>query len=248
MRQYQHNRHFQVFVQADYEEVSLRAARLLLHHVREKPDTLLCAATGGSPTRAYDLFCDPGWHHRASYDRMRVIKLDEWGGLPPGDPGTCEVYLKQHLLDSLRIPPERYMGFKVSPPDPQADCERVAAELDERGPIDVCVLGLGTNGHLGFNEPADELQPHAHVATLSEASLDHPMVRHNRDAVKFGMTLGIGDILHSRHVLLLVNGAPKREPLTRLMSGGVSTQFPASCLWLHPSVTCICDADAAEGL
>ena len=249
MRQYQHNRHFHVFVQADYEEMSLRAAKLLLHHVREKPDLLLCAATGGSPARAYDLFCDPGWwHHRAATDRLRVIKLDEWGGLPPGDPGTCEAYLREHLVGPLKIPDEHYVSFRVDPPDPEAECERVATALDGRGPIDVCVLGLGTNGHLGFNEPADELRPHAHVARLSESSLDHPMVRHNRAAVRYGMTLGIGDILHSRHVLLLVNGGPKREALARLMAGGVSTQFPASCLWLHPSVTCVCDADAAEGL
>jgi galactosamine-6-phosphate isomerase len=86
------------------------------------------------------------------------------------------------------------------------------------------------------------------VAKLSEASLDHPMVRHARGSDLYGLTLGMGDILHARSVLLLVNGPHKRDALRRLMTGPVTTAVPASMLWLHPDVTCICDADAAEDL
>jgi galactosamine-6-phosphate isomerase len=248
MRHHPHNRHFQVFVQHDYEEMSRRAARHLHAKVREKPDLLLCAATGGTPTRTYELFAQSWQGHRGEVARLRVIKLDEWGGLPPDDPGTCEAYLRRALLDPLGIGSDRYIGFRADGADPSAECERVGAALDANGPIEICVLGLGVNGHLGFNEPAPALQAHPHVAQLSEASLDHPMVRHARGDVRFGMTLGIGDILHARSVLLLVNGAHKREPLRRLMTGPVATEFPGSMLWLHPDVTCFCDADAAEDL
>lgn len=246
MRFERHNRHLAVFVQSDYDEMSLRAAKYVVGRVREKPDALLCAATGSTPTRAYDLAVEE-WRARPSQAaRLRVLKLDEWGGLPADDPGSCEHYLRRHLLDPLKVPPDRYEGFGNNPSDPQAECERVASWLDGQGPIDLCVLGLGVNGHLGFNEPADVLRPHAHVASLSAASLEHPMVRDNPGVVKYGMTLGMGDILCSRVILLMVSGPHKREPLRRLLSGEVSTQFPASMLWLHPSVTCICDADAAE--
>jgi galactosamine-6-phosphate isomerase len=248
MRHYRHNRHFSVNIQADHEEMSLRASRLVLSQLREKPDLLLCAATGSTPTRTYELVCDPRSHHHAPTGRLRVIKLDEWGGLPPDDPGACETYLRRHFLGPLAVPPERYVGFAPDVADPEAECGRVAAALDGQGPIDLCVLGLGTNGHLGFNEPADELHPHAHVARLSAATLEHPMVRHRRGEVKFGLTLGIADILHARSVLLLVSGAHKQEALERLMESDVSTHFPASFLWLHPDVTCVCDADAAERL
>ena len=247
MRYHPHNRHFQVFVQHDYEEMSLRAARYLHAKLRDKPDLLLCAATGGTPTRAYDLFAR-SWHHAAAVSRVRVIKLDEWGGLPPDDPGTCEAYLRRHLLDPLGVTPERYTGFRADAPDPAAECERVAAALDDLGPPDVAVLGLGINGHLGFNEPASGLQAHPHVARLSAESLEHPMVRHAKGAELFGLTLGMGDILHARSVLLLVNGAHKRDALRRLITGPVATDFPASMLWLHADVTCFCDADAAEDL
>lgn len=246
MRFERHNRHLAVFVQADYEEMSLRAAKFLHARLRDKGDLLLCAATGGTPTRAYDLAAEEWKARPAITSRLRVLKLDEWGGLPQEDPGTCECYLRRHVLEPLRIGPERYAGFRCNPPDPDAECERVASHLDEQGPIDLCVLGLGVNGHLGFNEPADVLHPHAHVAKLSAASLAHPMVRENPGAVKYGMTLGMGDILCSRVILLLVSGPHKRGALRRLLSGEITTQFPASLLWLHPSVTCICDADAAE--
>lgn len=248
MRHHPHNRHFAFYVQRDSEEMSLRAARYLHLRVRDKGDLLLCAATGGTPTRTYELLAASFAAHRSQVSRLRVIKLDEWGGLPEGDEGTCEAYLRRHLLDPLGVTPDRYTGFRPGAADPAAECDAVATALDVRGPIDVAVLGLGVNGHLGFNEPAPALQAHPHVAQLSEASLDHPMVRHARDSVRYGMTLGIGDILHARSVLLLVNGAHKRDALRRLISGPVATQFPASMLWLHPDVTCVCDADAAEGL
>ena len=248
MRYHPHNRHFQVFVQQDRAEMSLRAAKWLQHKVRERPDLLLCAATGNSPTRTYELFARSWQGHPRDVARLRVMKLDEWGGLTPDDPGTCEAYLRKYLLEPLGVTADRYTGFRPDAPDPAAECERVAAALDEKGPIDVCVLGLGVNGHLGFNEPGPSLQPHPHVATLSEASLDHPMVRHARESVKFGMTLGMGDILHARSVLLLVDGPHKRQALRRLMTGPVATDFPASMLWLHGDVTCVCDADAAEDL
>jgi galactosamine-6-phosphate isomerase len=248
MRYHPHNRHFLFFVQSDYEEMSRRAARYLSTRVREKPDLLLCTATGGTPTRAYELFARSFDGHRAEVSRLRVIKLDEWGGLPADDEGTCEAYLQRHLLGPLGVTDDRYTGFRPGAADPAAECDAVATALDEKGPVDVCVLGLGVNGHLGFNEPGPALQAHPHVAKLSEASLDHPMVRHARGTDLYGLTLGMGDILHSRSILLLVNGAHKREALRRLITGPVATEFPASMLWLHPDVTCLCDADAAEGL
>ena len=248
MRHHPHNRHFAFFVLHDYEEMSLRAAKFLHSRVRETPGLLLCAATGGTPTRAYELFAESWANHRREVERLRVIKLDEWGGLAADDPATCEAYLRRLLLTPLNVSPDRYTGFRVDAPDPAAECDAVASALDEQGPVDVAVLGLGVNGHLGFNEPAPALQAHPHVATLSAATLEHPMVRDAKVAPTHGLTLGMGDLLHARSVLLLVSGAHKRDALRRLVTGPVSTEFPASMLWLHPDVTCLCDADAAEGL
>ena len=248
MRHHPHSRHFAFFVLRDHEEMSLRASRYLHARVREKPDLLLCAATGGTPTRAYELFVRSWESHRREVAQLRVIKLDEWGGLAAGDGASCEAYLRRHLLDPLGVTDDRYVGFRPDAPDPAAECDAVASALDERGPADVALLGLGVNGHLGFNEPAPALDAHPHVARLSAATLGHPMVRDAATPPTHGLTLGMGDILHARSVLLLVSGAQKRDALRRLITGPVATEFPASMLWLHPDVTCLCDADAAEDL
>jgi galactosamine-6-phosphate isomerase len=231
----------------DYETLGRRAADLITRAVRSNPSLLLCAATGSSPTRAYEFLVEDARREPDVFSRLRVIKLDEWGGLAMDDPGTCETYLRRRLLEPLAISADRYVAFDSEATDAQRECERIRAELAEHGPIDLCVLGLGLNGHLGFNEPADAPTPGPHVARLSESSLRHPMIRHARGRVTHGLTLGMRDILGSRRVLLLVNGEHKRGALERLLSAEVSPSFPASYLWEHGAVTCVCDAAAWPG-
>jgi galactosamine-6-phosphate isomerase len=122
----------------------------------------------------------------------------------------------------------------------------VAKWLDENGPIDLCVLGLGVNGHIGFNEPAAFLQAHAHVAQLADASLAHSMVKRCNTRPQYGLTLGMVDLLRSRHILILATGASKRRPLELLISGRITTEFPASLLQLHSNVQLICNAAAMD--
>ena len=231
-------------VHRDYDEMSRRGAEVIVGEVRRKPDLLLCAATGGTPTRTYELFGEQAREERGLFARLRVFKLDEWGGLEMDDPATCESYLRRHLIGPLGVSEDRCFGFRSNPADAGEECRRVEAMLEAVGPIDVCVLGLGVNGHLGFNEPAESLRPGTHVAALSESSMAHPMLGAAKGKVKYGLTLGIGGVMRSRSVLLLVNGAHKREAMRRLREGRVTTGFPASFLWLHGDVTCLCDRAA----
>jgi galactosamine-6-phosphate isomerase len=175
--------------------------------------------------------------------RVRWIKLDEWGGLAMDDPATCEFQLRRTLITPLGAA-DRYTAFESQPADRATECARIAGWIASNGPIDLCVLGLGMNGHLGFNEPADRLTPHAHIAKLTEASLTHAMLEQTTGRPTYGLTLGIADLLQAREVLLLVSGASKRSPLQRLLSGQIETQFPASFLHLHPRVTALVDAQA----
>ena len=231
-------------VYRDYEEMSRRAAEVIVGEVRRKPDLLLCAATGGTPTRTYELLGERAREERGLFGRLRVFKLDEWCGLEMDDPATCESYLRRHLIEPLGVSEDRYFGFRSNPLDAGEECRRVEKLLETVGPIDVCVLGLGVNGHLGFNEPGESLTPGAHVAALSESSMGHPMLREARGTVRYGLTLGIGDVMRSRSVLLLVNGGHKREAFGRLREGRVTTVFPASLLWAHGDVRCMCDRGA----
>lgn len=230
----------------DHEAMSRHAADWLVDRVRRVPDALLCLAAGGTPTRTYQLLAERHQADPALFARVRVIKLDEWGGLAMDDPATCERYLRDCLVDALQLG-DRYIGFESNPADPGAECRRVAARLARHGPIDTCVLGLGVNGHVGFNEPGFSLHPHAHVAQLSDDSLGHAMLGTARGRPAFGLTLGMADLLHAANLLLLVSGGSKRVPLRRLLKGPISTDFPASLLVLHREFRLLCDAAALPG-
>jgi galactosamine-6-phosphate isomerase len=233
-------------VLADHEAVSQSAADWLVQQLRGHPDLLLCLASGVTPERTYAILCERGRKAPSWFDRCRILKLDEWGGLPRTDRASCDYHLRSALIDPLELS-DRYVAFDGPAADPQAECARIAQWLAENGPIDTCVLGLGRNGHLGFNEPADFLLPHAHVAELSEASLGHAMLSQSEARPTYGLTLGMADLMESRQILLVVTGAAKREPLQKLLSGQITTQFPASMLQMHPNVRLLCDSAAVEG-
>lgn len=232
----------------DYEALSQRAADRIRIALARKPNLLLCAAGGNSPARTYELLAEQCRLDPPAFAAMRIVQLDEWGGLPPADPGACETQLRAVLALPLGIPAHRWFGFRSDAPDPAAECELMRAKLAGEGPIDLCLLGLGTNGHIAMNEPAPGLQPFAHVAQLAESSLRHPMLARSRHQPTHGLTLGMAEILASREILLLVSGAAKRAPLQRLLQREIATDFPASFLWLHPNWQLLCDREAAAGL
>lgn len=237
---------FNLIRTADYEAMSRHGADLLAQTLRQDPRALICLATGGSPACTYELFAEQGRREPSLCREARFVKLDEWGGLAASDPSSCEGYLRTKLVEPLGLRPEQLQGWRCQPADPPAECRRVAAWLEANGPIDVCVLGLGLNGHLGFNEPAPALQSGPHVAKLSETSLSHSMLSGDRTAIPYGLTIGMANILQSKRVVLLVNGAHKQAALRRLATRQLTPDFPASFLWLHPAFTLIADHAALD--
>jgi galactosamine-6-phosphate isomerase len=230
----------QVF--SDHETLSRAAAKWLELRLIEQPKSLVCAATGTTPQRTYQLLAERYQDRPSLFEQLHLLKLDEWGGLEMDDPASCEQFLRESLVEPLQLQ-ARYKAFDSRPSAPEDECRRVASWLEQHGPIDICVLGLGSNGHVGFNEPAATLQPHAHVAALADTSLKHSMLDRARSRPTFGLTLGMADLLYARRILLLVSGPGKLGPLKRLLSGTISTEFPASLLVLHPRVELFCDHD-----
>jgi len=216
----------------DYQAMSDEAARLFREAVSGPQSPVACLATGHSPLGLYRNLAagSPDLGH------LHIVKLDEWLGLAMDHPATCETYLRAEVLDPLGIPDSRYSAFRSDPTDPGDECLRMQGELARLGKIDVCVLGLGKNGHLAMNEPAEALQPHCHKARLAEGTQQHGMLTRSGAQVTEGLTLGMGDILKSGRILLLVSGPGKQEAFRRLRKPEVSPLLPASFLWLHPRV------------
>jgi galactosamine-6-phosphate isomerase len=231
-------------VASDYRSMSRLSAQFIEKNLKQRPDLILCASAGGTPTGVYAELAARSRRHGKRYARMRVLQIDEWGGLKRGNPATCRSDLQTKLLTPMGINGNRFAGFRSDSKNPQRDCQRIARWLAAHGPIDICVLGLGLNGHIAMNEPADVVTPEVHVAKLAPKSLQHNMLKNLARKPAYGLTLGMGDILRSRKILLVVNGPKKRAALKRFFDGPVSSQFPASLLWLHGDVTLICDREA----
>jgi len=229
-----------------YEEISRKAEQIIAEDLIQNQALLLCTATGGSPTRLYEMLVRKHEVSPDLFSRMRVIKLDEWGGIPMQHPGTCESYLQQQVIRPLGITEDRYISFQSQPDDPAEECRKIQQQLDEKGPVDLCILGLGMNGHMALNEPAGFLQPECHVANLSSQSLQHPMISDGEDKPTYGLTLGVANILQSRRIIMLINGKHKREITRQFLTKKITTILPASLLWLHPNVTCLIEKEAVE--
>ncbi|MES1159228.1 MAG: galactosamine-6-phosphate isomerase [Bacteroidota bacterium] len=227
-----------------YEAISRAAAGIITRQLETKKDLLLCAATGNSPSGTYEQLVEEYRNRPGLFAGLRVLKLDEWGGIPIDDPGSCESYLQAHVLSPLQVSGSRYLSFHSDAADPEGECKRVEGELEKAGPIDCCILGLGLNGHIGLNEPAEILQPDFHLAQLSEGTLHHSMVEVMSRKPSYGLTMGLANILQAHTILLLISGKGKRNITRELLSKKITTRLPASFLWLHPNTICLLDKEA----
>ncbi|WP_420601793.1 galactosamine-6-phosphate isomerase [Flagellimonas sp.] len=214
------------------------AVDLVIEEIDKKPNLLLCAATGSSPLPIYRKLVDNSRLNPDRYKSLRLIKLDEWVGLKSKE-GSCETYLRNELLDPLKIDDENYFAFNEETENPKEECTRIQNLLEAKGPIDLCILGLGKNGHLGFNEPPAVLTQKCHVARLTTQSQQHNMVLNQTEKPEFGMTLGIRDILSAKRILLLISGSGKEKAKQQFLASKVDPQCPASFLWLHANVDCL---------
>lgn len=231
----------------DHDAMSRAAADFVVRALERRPSLLLGVVTGATPTRTYEHLARARARRPSPFRRFHVLKLDEWLGLASSHPATSEAYVRSKILGPLGVERARYEGWRCAPADPEAECRRIARWLAQRGPMDLCLLGLGRNGHLLMNEPAASLRPGPHVARLAPSTRRHSMLESLKTPPRHGLTLGMADILGSRRILLLVSGRHKAAALRRALEGGVNTRCPASLLALHPDAAVYCDRDAAPG-
>jgi galactosamine-6-phosphate isomerase len=222
---------------ANYQELSVLASSFIVNEIKQNPDLLFCAATGGSPTGMYAEMAK----QKSLFNQMRVIKMDEWGIIPSSHPDSCESYLEKHLLGPLEIPSSRYVSFDPNASDAHNEIQRVESYIQANSPMDICILGLGKNGHIAFNEPAPFLQAGFHKATLAESTIQHDPALSQGSEPAFGWCVGMQGILQSKKIIFLVTGKGKEAALKQILTKQISTDCPASFLWLHPNVELITD-------
>ena len=228
----------------DYEEMSRAAFASFYNALKLDSKLSICVATGHSPTGVYEKMTANYQEQSELYYAMQVVQLDEWFGVSADDPNSCEHYIQNKIILPLNITEDRYLSFKNDAVAPEAECIRVQKELDICEPLDVCILGLGKNGHLGFNEPAATLSDVCHMSRLSETSVQHSMTKTMTNKPQYGLTVGMADILRSKKIILLVAGLGKEDVLAQLLTQKINSQLPASFLWNHSNVECYIDSES----
>jgi galactosamine-6-phosphate isomerase len=229
---------------SDFESMSTAGFELIKKEVENKPDLLFCVASGGSPSGTYAQLAAHKKLHPEFGEQLRVIKLDEWGGLEPGSPFTSELDVQQKFVQPMGITADRYWTIDPDTSNPKGACLKMEQVLEQEGPLDICILGIGVNGHIALNEPGDAHQLPYHVCELAPSTLANGMLKTLKQPPSFGMTIGLRGIMQSKLILLFIAGSGKKEAFERLQDPIVSGQFPASFLWLHPNVQVLVDQRA----
>jgi glucosamine-6-phosphate deaminase len=239
----------QTHVLPDYEAMSAAAADVVASKLREKPDTVFMIPTGTTPLGMYRGLVGMHEEKGLSFARATFFNLDEYLGLPPDHPASYHVYMQENFYGLVDVDPGRVHVPDGFAPDPEAECERYEREIRAAGGVDLCVLGIGRNGHIGFNEPGASFDSRTRVVRLAETTRRVNATDFEGDrAPERAISVGMRTISDSREVLLLASGANKARAVAAAVGGEVSEDVPASALRRHPNVAFLLDRDAASAL
>jgi len=235
-----------IYQEKDYDALSRRAANLISAEVIRKPDCVLGLATGSTPVGTYRQLA--AWNQKGdfSFKDVRTVNLDEYLGLPPTHDQSYRYFMQENLFDKIDIPFEHTHVPDGMAADPEQECRRYDELVRSLGYADLQLLGLGRNGHIGFNEPGDCFRKETHVVELTQNTIEaNARFFENEAAVpKKAITMGIGCIMAARRVLLVASGANKAEAVYRTVCGPITPQCPASILQLHNDVVIVGDEEA----
>lgn len=236
-----------LIVEPTYDAVSRLAATHIIRLVQEQPDALLCLAAGTTPVGAYRYVVEAAKRGDVSMKRCRFVGLDEWVGLSSEQEGSCLKLLQDELFGPLYIRPSQFTFFDAQAADLEQECRRIDSYIEQQGGIDLALVGLGVNGHVGFNEPGASFDACSHVVQLDAVTKTVGQKYFPEHmTLDRGITLGIRQLLDAQEVLLLVNGAHKAEILRQLMDAEPNEALPASALKFHANSVLIADQEAAS--
>ena len=236
-----------VIITENYDEMSKKAAKILIDLVKKNPSAILGLATGSSPIGTYQNMIKDHQENGTSYKNVKTVNLDEYVGLNADHDQSYAYFMRDNLFDHIDVDLANTNLPSGSAPCAQAECDRYNALL-ENHKQDVQLLGLGSNGHIGFNEPGTPFGSVTHLVDLAESTIkDNSRLFASIDEVpRQALSMGIKNIMQAKSILMVVSGKNKAEAVKGMVKGEVTPNLPASVLQLHPFVTIVCDKDAAS--
>ena len=239
-----------VIICKDYQTIGARAATLFAAQLLKKPDSVLGLATGSSPISTYDCLTALYEQGVVDFSRATSYNLDEYFGMAPDAEQSYRRFMDEYLFDRVNICKENTHVLDGLTKDPAKTCADYEAAIAAAGGIDIQLLGIGIDGHIGFNEPGDAFAPMTHIVDL-EASTIQANARFfasEAEVPRQALSMGIGSIMRCRSVVLVANGESKANAICGMIKGPVTPKLPASILQYHPDATIIIDEAAASKL
>ena len=239
-----------IYREKDYDAMSRRAATIIAAQIVAKPDCVLGLAPGSSPVGPYKNLV--AWNKQGdiSFKEVRSVNLDEYYGLSGDHDQSYRYFMQTNLFDHVDIVPENTNVPNGLAQDPEAEGERYEALVASLGYADLQLLGMGRNGHIGFNEPCGEFPLITHLVDLTESTIEANarFFASADDVPKQALSMGIGTIMKARKILVVVSGEDKADAVAKAVQGPIAPEVPASILQLHPDVTIVGDEAALSGL
>ena len=230
----------------DYNDMSRKAANIISAQVIMKPDCVLGLATGSTPIGTYKQLIE--WYEKGDLDfgDVTTVNLDEYRGLPRENDQSYFYFMNHKLFDYVNVNPERTHLPNGMNPDADAECKRYEEVIRSTGGVDLQLLGLGHNGHIGFNEPGEAFETETHCVDLTERTIEanKRFFASIDDVPKQAYTMGIKTIMMAKKILIVVSGEDKAETVKNPFFGPITPQVPASILQMHPDVTIVADEAA----
>ncbi len=230
----------------DYSDLSKKAANIIAAQVIMKPDATLGLATGSSPIGTYDELVKKYEQGELDFSEITTVNLDEYKGLTKEDDQSYYYFMHKHLFDRVNINTENTFLPDGTQKDEAAECERYTKLIDSLGGVDLQLLGLGHNGHIGFNEPSEFFEKDVHCVSLTEQTIEanKRFFASADDVPKKAYTMGIGTIMRAKKILVVVSGEDKAEAVKNVFFGEVTPKVPGSILQMHNDVILVADEAA----
>ncbi|MBF8437741.1 glucosamine-6-phosphate deaminase [Halanaerobiaceae bacterium Z-7014] len=232
----------------DYGKLSRKAARFVSGLIEMNPQAALGLPTGSTPLGLYEELVDIHEEYDLDFSYVKTFNLDEYIGLSRDHTRSYYNYLQENFIQKVNLKSRNTYFIDGKAPDKKEECNKYEEKILQVGGLDLVILGIGRNGHIGFNEPAEELIAKTHQVELAKETIEaNSRFFESKEEVPQGaLTMGVGTILNADQILLIANGNSKAAAIERLFSGKISTNFPASLLHTHPAVTVMIDQEAAE--
>uniref|UniRef100_A0A832DIK3 Glucosamine-6-phosphate deaminase n=1 Tax=Ignavibacterium album TaxID=591197 RepID=A0A832DIK3_9BACT len=239
-----------VIIKENYQQMSVEAARQVASLIRKKPDCVIGFATGSTPLGLYKELIRLHKDEGLDFSKVVSFNLDEYVGLAPTHPESYHYFMWENLFKHININPSNVHIPMGMAEDIDTFCEWYEEKIIEHGGIDIQILGIGSNGHIAFNEPGSSLGSRTRIKTLNENTrLDNSRFFKSIDEVpKYAITMGVGTIMEAKRLLLLANGIKKAEAIKQTVEGPIMARYPATIVQLHRYATIIVDKEAASKL